>query len=150
LPKRPAIDRADFKHFRTRTRVVMPVDLDHEDATVLMLGMQFLQQAHDFLQSMHAPQPQLPADGFSLQDTILHAPRAKRRRPRGVTRRGRYDNKEDEEGRPFKGMKRFMLDYTKSTYWTDYIDFGTAGSIANAPGVRGSHPKDAVARASNF
>ena len=104
----------------------MPVVLDREVATVLMLGMLFLQQAHDFLESMHAPQPQLPADGFSLQDTILHAQRAKRRRPRGVTRRGRYDNKEDEEGRPFKGMKRFMLDYTKSTYWTDYIDLRDA------------------------
>ena len=86
-----------------------------------MLATQFVLQAHDFLEPMQAPQTRLPADVFSLQDTILHGERAKRRRPRGVTRRGRYDNKVDEDGRPLKGMKRFMLDYTKSTYWTDYI-----------------------------
>jgi hypothetical protein len=132
-------DRADFKHFRTRTassrtRVVMPVVLDREVATVLMLGMQFLQLAHAYLESMGAPQPQLPADGFSLQDTILHAQRAKRRRPRGVTRRGRYDDEVDDEGRPFKGMKRFMLDYTKSTYWTDYVNLKDADFYDANPG----------------
>ena len=91
----------------------MPVDEDNEDADFIMLAGQLIHQAHDLLQAvqaMQAPQSQLPADVFSLQDVILHGERAKRRRPRGVTRRGRYDNKLDEDGRPPKGMTRFLLD----------------------------------------
>ena len=126
--------RADFKHFQrrtasSRTRVIMPVDEDNEDADFIMLAGQLIHQAHDLLQAvqaMQAPQSQLPADVFSLQDVILHGERAKRRRPRGVTRRGRYDNKLDEDGRPLKGMTRFLLDYTKSTYWTDYVNLRDA------------------------
>ena len=81
--------RADFKHFRTRTassRVIMPVDQDRAVAGILMLAGQFVLQAHDFLQHqpMQAPQSQLPADVFSLQDVILHGERPKRRRPRGA------------------------------------------------------------------
>ena len=50
LPFAPR-DRADLKHFRTRTassrtRVVMPVVPDREVATVIMLGVQFVQLAH--------------------------------------------------------------------------------------------------------
>ena len=144
LPFAPR-DRADLKHFRTRTassrtRVVMPVVPDREVATVIMLGVQFVQLAHAYLEWRRAPQSQLPADGFSSQDPlelqiaklsqaldcISHAQRAKRRRPRGVTRGGRYDDEVDEDGRPLKGMKRFMLDYTKSIYWTDYVNLRDA------------------------
>jgi hypothetical protein len=129
LPFAPR-DRADLKHFRTRTassrtRAVMPVVPDREVATVIMLGVQFVQLAHAYLEWRRASQSQLPADGFSSQDPlelqiarlswaldcISHAQRAKRRRPRSVTRGGRYDDEVDEDGRPLKGMKRSTLDY---------------------------------------
>ena len=103
----------------------MPVVPDREVATVLMLAVQFVQLAHAYLESRRARQSQLPADGFSSQDPlelqiaklsqaldcISHAQRAKRRRPLGVTRGGRYDDEVDEDGRPLKGMKRSTLDY---------------------------------------
>ena len=116
----------------------MPVVQDHEVETVLMLGMQFLQLAHMYLksrQARQAPQSQLPSDGFSLQDQILHAERAKGRRPRGVTRKGRYDDEVGEDGRPLKGMKKFVLDYTKSIYWTDYVNLKDADFYDANPGA---------------
>ena len=63
--------RADLKHFQrrtasSRTRVIMPVVLERDTATVLMLGMQFLQLAHAYLESMGAPESQLPAKAASM------------------------------------------------------------------------------------
>lgn len=44
----------------------MPVVLERDTATVLMLGMQFLQLAHAYLESMGAPESQLPAKAASM------------------------------------------------------------------------------------
>ena len=47
----------------------MPVDQERAVAGILMLAGQFVLQAYDYLQHqpMQAPQPQLPADVFSLK-----------------------------------------------------------------------------------
>ena len=63
--------RADLKHFQrrtasSRTRVIMPVVLERDAATFLMLGMQFVQLAHAYLESMEAPESQLPAKVASI------------------------------------------------------------------------------------
>ncbi len=63
--------RADLKHFQrrtasSRTRVIMPVVQDHKLATFLMLGVQFVQLAHAYLESMGAPESQLPAKAASI------------------------------------------------------------------------------------
>ena len=99
-----------------------PLDMN----MVMMMMHQYLGMSMEMMNSFAAT----PAvrEPMTLVDLHNHYLRRERKRPRppGTTRRGRYENKVHADGQPFRGMQKFKLDHTSSTYWQDYLSLKDA------------------------
>ena len=100
-----------------------PLDMN---MVMMMMMHQYLGMSMEMMNSFAAtPAVREPMTLVDLHNHYLRRER-KRPRPSGTTRRGRYENKVHADGQPFRGMQKFKLDHTSSTYWQDYLSLKDA------------------------
>ena len=99
-----------------------PLDMN----MVMMMMHQYLGMSIEMMNSFAAtPAVREPMTLVDLHNHFLRRER-KRPRPPGTTRRRRNENKAHADGQPFRGIQKFKLDHTSSTYWQDYLSLKDA------------------------